>query len=154
MERRGDTACVPMYKGIDSRPTQRSRSHFAAGNAASPVKTRVPFRHRSATGALNVRGGDEMVSFGLRDKTHWRHAVTARIGRASSFALLVGAITLALAAPVLGQGAGASIEGVVKDQQGGVLPGVTVTLRNLDSGVTRTSTTEPDGHYRFLALAP
>ena len=29
-----------------------------------------------------------------------------------------------------------------------------VTLRNLDSGVTRTSTTETDGRYRFLALAP
>src|SRR5205807_3348142 len=48
----------------------------------------------------------------------------------------------------------ASIDGIVKDQQGGVLPGVTVTLRNVDSGVTRTSTTEADGRYRFLALPP
>jgi len=35
-----------------------------------------------------------------------------------------------------------------------VLPGVTVTMRNQDSGVTRTSTTETDGRYRFLALSP
>src|SRR5690349_20627402 len=69
-------------------------------------------------------------------------------------AMVIGFMNLMLAQPVLGQGAGASIEGVVKDEQGLVLPGVTVTLRNLDSGVTRTSVTEPDGRYRFLALPP
>ena len=68
--------------------------------------------------------------------------------------MVIGLLSLMLAQPVLGQGAGASIEGVVKDQQGGVLPGVTVTLRNLDSGVSRTSVTGPDGRYRFLALGP
>src|SRR5436853_5300916 len=77
-----------------------------------------------------------------------------RLRTGASVALLVGLIGLALVSPAFAQGAGASIEGVVKDQQGGVLPGVTVTLRNLDSGVIRTSTTEPDGRYRFLALAP
>ena len=35
-----------------------------------------------------------------------------------------------------------------------MLPGASVTLRNEDTGVTRTTTTEADGHYRFLALAP
>jgi len=63
-------------------------------------------------------------------------------------------VGLALVSPAFGQGAGASIEGVAKDQQGGVLPGVIVTLRNQDSGVTRTSTTDTDGRYRFLALPP
>jgi hypothetical protein len=69
-------------------------------------------------------------------------------------ALLVGLIGLSLASSAFGQGAGASIEGVAKDQQGGVLPGVTVTMRNQDTGVTRTATTETDGRYRFLALSP
>ena len=73
---------------------------------------------------------------------------------ASCVMMLVAFMALALVSPVFGQGAGASIEGVAKDQQGGVLPGVTVTLRNQDSGVTRTATTETDGRYRFLALPP
>ena len=68
--------------------------------------------------------------------------------------LLVAFVGLALVSPAFGQGAGASVDGLAKDQQGGVLPGVTVTLRNLDTGVTRTSTTETDGRYRFQALAP
>jgi len=71
-----------------------------------------------------------------------------------SIALIAWLINLALVSPAFAQGAGASIEGVARDQQGGVLPGVSVTLRNLDSGVTRTSTTDTDGRYRFLALPP
>src|SRR5450631_3977946 len=77
-----------------------------------------------------------------------------RLRNGASAALLVALIGLALAPSAFGQGAGASIDGIAKDQQGGVLPGVTVTLRNQDSGVTRTSVTETDGRYRFLALAP
>ena len=42
----------------------------------------------------------------------------------------------------------------MRDEQGGVLPGVTMTLRNQDTGVSRTLTTEADGRYRFPALAP
>ena len=56
-------------------------------------------------------------------------------------ALLVGLMGLAAVSPALAQSA--SIEGTAKDQQGGVLPGVTVTLRNQDSGVTRAATTKP-----------
>jgi hypothetical protein len=68
--------------------------------------------------------------------------------------LIVAVMGFFIVAPAFGQGAGASIEGVAKDQQGGVLPGVNVTLRNQDSGVTRSATTASDGRYRFLALAP
>src|SRR5450759_1870360 len=46
------------------------------------------------------------------------------------------------------------ITGSIKDAQGGVLPGVTLTLRNADTGVTRTSTTESTGEYRFAGLPP
>jgi Carboxypeptidase regulatory-like domain len=95
-----------------------------------------------------------MASFGFKEQTCGRPSVPIRLVRAAALALLIGFVNLTLVSPVFGQGAGASVEGVVKDEQGGVLPGVTVTLRNLDSGVTRTSTTQPDGRYRFLALAP
>src|SRR5437867_1361243 len=95
-----------------------------------------------------------MVSFGVRDQAKGRLIVPVPLVRAAALMLLAGFVHLTLVSPVLAQGAGASIEGIVKDQQGGVLPGVTVTLRNVDSGVARTSTTEADGRYRFLALPP
>jgi hypothetical protein len=57
------------------------------------------------------------------------------------------------AAPLFAQGTG-QIEGVVRDEQGGVLPGATVSLRNDDSGVTRTVVTKPDGRYVLPALSP
>ena len=40
---------------------------------------------------------------------------------------------------------GGLISGVAKGTQSGVLPGVTVTLRNQASGVTRTTVGEGDG---------
>src|SRR5262245_45651310 len=52
------------------------------------------------------------------------------------------------------QGGAGLIAGIVRDQQGGVLPGVTVSLRNQETGVTRTTTSEADGSFRFPALAP
>jgi hypothetical protein len=54
--------------------------------------------------------------------------------------------------PLFAQGTG-QIEGVLSDEQGGVLPGATVSLRNDNSGVTRTIVTESDGRYVFPALS-
>src|SRR5712692_1915792 len=47
---------------------------------------------------------------------------------------------------------GGSLTGVIKDDQGGVLPGVLVTAQGADA--TRTFTTESNGEFRFLNLAP
>ena len=44
--------------------------------------------------------------------------------------------------------------GNVRDEQGGVLPGVSLTLRNQATGVARTIVTEADGRYLFAALPP
>ncbi len=73
---------------------------------------------------------------------------------------LVGSLVVVLLA-VLGptaaawaQGAGGVITGTVSDTQGGALPGATLSLRNADTGATRTTTSERDGRYRFAALAP
>jgi Carboxypeptidase regulatory-like domain/TonB dependent receptor len=49
---------------------------------------------------------------------------------------------------------GAAIEGTVKDDQGGVLPGASLNVRNQDTGFERTSVTGTDGRYRFAALVP
>ena len=66
-----------------------------------------------------------------------------------SFAL---ALTLAFALPVFAQLQGGNITGTIKDEQGGVLPGVLVTLQGVDA--TQTFTTESTGEFRFLNLAP
>lgn len=47
-----------------------------------------------------------------------------------------------------------SLRGVLKDAQGGVLPGVTVTLTNSSTGATRDSTTDDLGLYQFLQVSP
>jgi hypothetical protein len=49
---------------------------------------------------------------------------------------------------------GAAIDGVIKDEQGAVLPGATLTIRNVESGVERSAVSESDGRYRLQALPP
>jgi carboxypeptidase family protein/TonB-dependent receptor-like protein len=66
-------------------------------------------------------------------------------------ALLVG---LGLAFPASAQTTGGSIVGIVFDAQGGVLPGVTLTARNAETGMVRTTVSEADGKYRLVALPP
>ena len=67
-------------------------------------------------------------------------------------AVLVVAM-LGCALPAMAQVSGV-IQGIVADAQGGVLPGVTFTLRNTETGVVRTSVSESDGQYRFTGLQP
>ena len=47
-----------------------------------------------------------------------------------------------------------SIRGAVRDADGGVLPGTTVTLVNEATGVTRTSVTNERGEYVFAGVSP
>ena len=56
--------------------------------------------------------------------------------------------------PAMAQTTNGVISGIVADAQGGVLPGVTVTARNVDTGATRNSTTEADGRFRLAGLVP
>jgi hypothetical protein len=61
-------------------------------------------------------------------------------------------LCLALAAPAMAQVQSGTIAGVVRDEQSGVLPGVTVTLTSSDR--TATFVTDADGRFRFLNLPP
>jgi len=47
-----------------------------------------------------------------------------------------------------------SILGTVKDSSGAVIPGVTVTLTNIDEGVVRTTKSNASGNYQFLDTVP
>ena len=72
-----------------------------------------------------------------------------------AFAGAAAVVFVALfAAKALAQGGTGLIEGLVKDEQGGVLPGATVTLQHQATGVQRVTATEADGRYRFPALGP
>src|SRR6185436_11492661 len=46
------------------------------------------------------------------------------------------------------------LSGIVTDGTGGVLPGVTVSLKNADTGFTRSTVTDDGGRYSFNALPP
>jgi hypothetical protein len=67
---------------------------------------------------------------------------------------LLCALLLATAGVAAAQGTNAALSGTVTDEQGGVLPGVTVTVRNVDTGTVRTVVTEADGQFRVPALLP
>src|ERR1700730_17489000 len=65
---------------------------------------------------------------------------------------IVCALVLGSVLPALGQVKGGSISGTVLDEQGSVVPGVAVTIQGADAPFE--STTQPDGAFRFLNLAP
>ncbi|HEX2344830.1 MAG TPA: TonB-dependent receptor [Vicinamibacterales bacterium] len=68
--------------------------------------------------------------------------------------LLLVALCLAIAAPAFAQSQATTgtIEGIVSDSTGAVLPGATVLFTNTGTGYTREVTTDADGRYRGLAL--
>ena len=61
-------------------------------------------------------------------------------------------VLLAYASAAFAQNA--QVTGVVKDETGGAIPGVTVTAKNKESGLVRSSVTEGSGGYRLAALPP
>ena len=65
---------------------------------------------------------------------------------------------LVLAALIIGGGTAfaqnAQITGTLKDQSGAVLPGVNITAKNQETGLTRSTVSESNGDYRLSALPP
>ena len=64
------------------------------------------------------------------------------------------AVCFVVAASAQAQITTAAIEGGVKDSTGAVLPGVVVEIRNLDTNVSRTLTTDERGRFIALQLTP
>jgi len=71
--------------------------------------------------------------------------------RKTVYIALAFLLAAALAFPQAGTG---RLEGMVRDAQGLVLPGATVSLTGAGVMGQRTATTDVDGSYRFLALPP
>ena len=67
--------------------------------------------------------------------------------------IAVFAAALAIATPVAAQSTGA-IQGNITDAQGAVVPGTTVTVRNVATGGERSIVTDAAGDYQAPSLAP
>src|SRR6476620_2243022 len=72
------------------------------------------------------------------------------------YSIAIGLLVLTVAAPALGQSQITTgvINGLVVDSNGGVLPGVSVEVRNVDTNLTRTIVTGQDGRFSALQLPP
>lgn len=77
----------------------------------------------------------------------------SKIRRVGSRSILLVMLALLVAIPASAQ-TGGVISGTVRDEQRGVLPGATLSLRNADTGVSRTAVSEGDGTYRLAGLPP
>ena len=69
-------------------------------------------------------------------------------------ALLACLLTLTGASHALAQITAATISGTVNDESAGVLPGVTIEVKNHDTGLTRSMTTDGNGFFTIPGLPP
>src|SRR6266700_3685161 len=80
---------------------------------------------------------------------NWRQRGFTKL--ATTLIGIFGVIALA-SGLVFGQNFSAAISGVVRDATGAVLPGVSVTAKHTETGLTRTVITNETGDYRMPAL--
>lgn len=67
---------------------------------------------------------------------------------------VVGFVGIVLSGSAAAQGAGGAISGTIKDETGAVLPGVTVTVKNTDTGIARELTSDEGGRFSAQNLPP
>lgn len=82
------------------------------------------------------------------------HSGSARVCDLLSVLALFFSLLTMLAGPALAQVAGANLDGLITDDTGAALPGVTVTIRNAASGATQVVASSVEGVYRVVALPP
>ncbi|PYQ97362.1 MAG: hypothetical protein DMF96_14990, partial [Acidobacteria bacterium] len=70
------------------------------------------------------------------------------------FRVILALVLLTPTSPAVAQITSATISGTVKDQTGGVLPGVDVVIKNLDTGLSRSVVTDANGYFTVPGLAP
>ena len=76
------------------------------------------------------------------------------MGRGLGKVLALALVLVTSSAPAWAQGTTGNILGVVSDPSGGAVPGVTVTVKNAETGQTRVLTTDGAGRYRAQGLPP
>src|ERR1041385_815878 len=100
-------------------------------------------RNRRATQAARPR----VELFGLKGVFMFLSQRLALLG-------ILVAVAIVLSSVAWGQASDAEITGLVKDPSSAPVAGTTVTLMNQDSGFKRTTSTDSEGRYRFVALSP
>jgi hypothetical protein len=68
--------------------------------------------------------------------------------------LLFAFLFIAAVRPAIAQNPTFAVEGIVEDAQQAVLPGATVTIQNVSTGLSRTITTDAGGRFVATALPP
>src|SRR5258708_24117958 len=83
------------------------------------------------------------------------------VGRQNGLGLRIGAIVLALliaggglAGAARAQAVGAALSGLITDERGGTVPGATVSIKNVGTGVVREVSSNGDGFYSAPNLLP
>ena len=74
--------------------------------------------------------------------------------RTAAWVLTLGFLLAMLPAVAGAQTETGRLSGTVTDEQGAVLPGATVVLKNAGSGTLRETVSDANGVYRFANLAP
>jgi hypothetical protein len=64
------------------------------------------------------------------------------------------ALLISIAAAPAAYAQNAQITGLVRDGSGAIIPGTTVTARNVETGLTRVAVTDGSGEYRLPSLPP
>src|SRR5580693_9918835 len=82
----------------------------------------------------------------------WRNLMT-NLQRCRSRRLSFLSVLWLCALPALAQYS-SNIQGVVSDPVGAAINGASIVLRNVDTGVTVTTTSSDSGNYRFSSLPP
>ena len=77
-----------------------------------------------------------------------------RVRRGIAHVALAVAICLLTCVPVAAQTTSASVSGSVKDAQGAVVPGTTVTLMSATQGTALTTVTDEQGNFFFAYVRP
>ena len=67
-------------------------------------------------------------------------------------ACIIAALSVVLSSPAASQTVTGSIQGTVRDMQGGVVPGATLTFTEIDSGQTRVHVTNDVGFFQAIFL--
>jgi Carboxypeptidase regulatory-like domain len=80
-----------------------------------------------------------------------RHHLTAK-----AVCTLISAVLVLVTCPIVvhGQGSTSSLAGVVRDQQGLIVPSASVKISGTENSFSRTVTTGPDGAFEFAGLLP
>src|SRR5205085_4931944 len=76
------------------------------------------------------------------------------MGKIIKSAFFMLAMFAALVAAAFAQETTGGLQGTVRDPQGSIIPGATVTIKGVSVGYNRTITANDDGYFRIQELPP